>query len=49
MSSPITNTPGSRSISSCSASFSASDIVSSRCARARHYESLPGVSQSAGA
>src|SRR6266851_3317571 len=30
MSSPITNTPGSRSISSCSASFSASDMFSSR-------------------
>ena len=51
MSSPTTNTPGSRSISSCSASFSASDIVSSRCApvAGSHYESLPGVSQSAGA
>ena len=48
MSSPITNTPGSRSISSCSASFSASDIVSSRCVAAL-TTSLPGVSQSAGA
>ena len=46
MSSPITNTPGSRPISSCSASFSASDIVSSR---ASLTTASPASSHSAGA
>ena len=51
MSSPITNTPGSRSISSRSASLSAWAIVSSRTSTsaARRHESRPGVSHAAGA